>query len=113
MEFKNSKPIFQIHTGAKPYNCQLCEKNFNQSSGLRAHIKSHTGERNYMCVLCDRGFTQSSSLVRHMKLHKNYVPPGTRLTDNQRLDEEDILKFENVTMKKRIILFDFDNKILL
>lgn len=66
----------KIHTGEKPYTCTIsvCKKSFNQSSGLRAHMKSHTGERNYICLLCNKGFTQSSSLGRHMKTHSIFIP---------------------------------------
>ena len=34
----------RIHTGVKPYKCDVCNKSFNQSNALKSHRKTHFRE---------------------------------------------------------------------
>lgn len=51
----------------KHWKCPHCEKYFNQSGNLKAHINTHTGYKPYMCNLCKRSFAQKSNLNYHLK----------------------------------------------
>lgn len=51
----------------KFWKCPHCEKHFNQSGNLKAHINTHTGYKPYTCNLCKRSFAQKSNLNYHMK----------------------------------------------
>jgi hypothetical protein len=55
-----------IHTGARPYKCDVCHKKFNDPSTLRHHRQSHSAPK-YECPFCHKMFAQS----RYWKLHWN------------------------------------------
>ena len=64
----------RIHTGAKPFKCNICDEQFSYSTHLKNHKRTHTGEKPYKCNICDMNFTQRASLKTHLLIHSGERP---------------------------------------
>lgn len=61
----------RMHTGVKPFVCDICDRRFIVKISLRQHYLTHTGERPYSCNMCDKKFRQSAHLRSHQKVIVN------------------------------------------
>ena len=48
------------------HQCETCGKILTTASNLRRHRRIHTGERPFTCQLCGKGFNQKTHLKRHL-----------------------------------------------
>jgi hypothetical protein len=48
---------------------QVCEAAFCRKPYLEVHMRVHTGERPFQCDLCMKRFSQKSSLNTHKRIH--------------------------------------------
>ncbi|KAG8568852.1 hypothetical protein GDO81_014179 [Engystomops pustulosus] len=74
------------HVGGKPYNCEICDKAYQQLSGLWYHNRTHHPDlfaaqshrsskfSSAQCSSCEQVFSNSSTLQKHAKLEH----PGTQ-----------------------------------
>ncbi len=69
------------------YRCLICYRQFSTKEDVRRHIRVHSGERPFKCDLCDCRYKQKSKLNQHYrskhgvecvkkkyKLRPNYTP---------------------------------------
>lgn len=64
-----SRHVKVIHEGLKRFQCTYCPKRFGTRNSQVCHERLHTGERPFVCEICQRGFVQSEGLRSHMKNH--------------------------------------------
>ena len=58
------KVFFQY---SNPVECRYCGKNFTRPHSLKRHLLIHTGERPYECDICQARFNQTTHLRSHKK----------------------------------------------
>ncbi|KAL5005601.1 hypothetical protein ScPMuIL_016759, partial [Solemya velum] len=59
----------RVHTGEKPYKCDVCAAAFTWKGNLITHQRIHTGEKPYTCGVCGSAFTRKGNLNTHQMIH--------------------------------------------
>ena len=72
-------------TGERHFQCKICQKRFQSSSGLSKHNKRHDDTRTFVCMLCPqdkpKAFKVNIDLLAHVK--KVHMKTQTKETKNE------------------------------
>ena len=72
-----------LHTGEKPFKCDICMQLFSRAGNLKSHMNStHFFEKAFQCNVCDAKFTRSNHIKDHMMTHTDERPFDCELCGN-------------------------------
>ena len=83
----------RIHTGERPFKCELCEKAFNQKNALNMHMRKHEGVRPHQCPFCKYSFTQKGNLKTHIQ--RSHADQAKQVLDTTQ-DTKDIIVLNSI-----------------
>ena len=66
--------IYKVHDEPMPCQCPQCDKSFANLANLKAHMRVHTGDRPFECPICGKKFKCHTDRRRHIETHAGEKP---------------------------------------
>ena len=63
-----------IHSGIKPFKCNIWGSSFTQNGALKIHKKINLDENSFKCNVCEKAFTQYHNLQIRERIHSGKRP---------------------------------------
>ena len=68
-KFNLKRHVESVHMHVKRYKCAVCCLMFASKQSLKEHLHIHTGAMPFKCDSCDKNFRQASQLSLHKRIH--------------------------------------------